>query len=187
MTTCRLTIARAARVLAGAGLAAGLAACAKRAEPPATAPTPAASAASAAARDSQHASDLRRTLVAYYARVEWTYTGGRCAITDPRGGLTRSFECGRLRIGTRPDADVTDLVRTVRGRTVDLHPGDAPWRRIVVPTESERAALLRLLEDDRVRWAQLDLQAPGAQPRRRSPPRTTRPRRAAPAPPATQR
>jgi hypothetical protein len=177
MSLRRLTPDRAARLVGVAGVAAvlTLAACGRRqAAAPAPAPRPASTAATKASRDSAYATDYRRTLVDYYKRVEWTYTDGRCAVTDPRGGLTRRFQCGRVRVGTQPGANVTDLVRVVKGRTVDLHPGDAPWRRIVVPVESERAAILRLLADGRVRWAGLDLQAQA--PRSTRPPRRARPR-----------
>jgi hypothetical protein len=164
MIPCRLNLDHAAR-LAGVVV---LAACARPGAAPTPAPTPAMMAAAVASRDSVYASDYRRTLVDYYTRVEWTYTDGRCSVTDPRGGRTTRFQCGRIRVGTEPDANVTDLVREVKGRTVDLHPGDAPWRRIVVPTESERATILALLADSRVRWAGLDFQA--------QPQRSTRPR-----------
>jgi hypothetical protein len=136
MTSRRLILRGAARV-AGAVV---LAACSRRGAAPAPPPAPATTPAAVASRDSQYASDYRRSLIDYYSRVEWTYTDGRCAVTDPRGGRTTRFQCGRIRVGTRPDANVTDLVRAVAGRTVDLHPGESPWRRVVVPTESERAA-----------------------------------------------
>ena len=161
----------------GAALVVGfvsLAACGRRGAAPAPAPQPATTPAAVAARDSEYATDYRRSLVDYYSRVEWTYTGGRCAVTDPRGGRTTRFACGRIRVGTQPDANVTDLVRQLSGRTVDLHPGDAPWRRITVPTESERAAILKLLADGRVRWAGLDFQTPA--PRAQRPARRARPR-----------
>lgn len=169
-----LRLSGAARL---AGVVLLLGACGRRAAAPAPPPQRAATPAAVAARDSQYASDYRRTLVDYYSRVEWTYTDGRCAVTDPRGGRTTRFQCGRIRVGTQPEANVTDLVRGLKGRTVDLHPGDAPWRRIVVPTESERAAILKLLADDRVRWAGLDFQAqtPTRRPAR-AVPRRTRPR-----------
>jgi hypothetical protein len=109
--------------------------------------------------------------------VEWSYAGGGCAVTDVRsGGRTTRFQCGRIRVGTQPDADVTDLVRGVKGRTVDLHPGDAPWRRIVVPTETEQKAILALLADPRVRWAGLDFQAQTPRQRPRAAPRARRTR-----------
>jgi hypothetical protein len=87
-------------------------------------------------RDSQNADDYRRSQIAYYRRAEWTYGGTRCAITDSRTGRTTPFFCGRIRVGTKPDANITALVRALKGRTVDLHPGDAPWRIIVVPAET---------------------------------------------------
>jgi hypothetical protein len=174
MTFRRPTLSRAARVV----VAAALAACTKRTPPPASAPAPASGPAAVAARDRQYADDYRRTLVAYYQRVEWSYAGGRCAVTDTRASRTTPFQCGRIRVGTVPDANVTDLVREIGGRTVDLHPGEAPWRRVVVPTESERAAILKLLADERVRWAGLDFQPPAARPAPR--PRRARPARAKP-------
>lgn len=170
MTSRRLVLVRAAACI----VAAALAGCGgRRAVAPAAAaaPAPASTPAAVAARDSLYASDYRRTLADYYSRVEWSYADGRCAVTDPRGGLTRRFQCGRIRVGTRPGSNVTDLVRAVRGRTVDLHPGESPWRRIVVPVEQERQAILKLLADRRVRWAGLDLQA--------QPARSTRPARRA--------
>lgn len=173
MTTRRSILGRAAACLVGG---AALAACGGRRAAPA--PAPAASPAAAASRDSLYASDYRRSLADYYSRVEWSYTGGRCAVTDPRGGLTRRFQCGRIRVGTRPGSNVTDLVRVVRGRTVDLHPGEAPWRRIVVPVEQERQAILKLLADGRVRWAGLDFQAQPSRPSRPARRAARRPTRA---------
>jgi hypothetical protein len=171
MTSRRLVLVRAAACIAAAAVLAGCRGRGGAAPAPAAAPTPASTAAAVASRDSVYASDYRRTLVDYYSRVEWSYADGRCAVTDPRGGLTRRFQCGRIRVGTRPGANVTDLVRAVRGRTVDLHPGESPWRRIVVPVEQERQTILKLLADQRVRWAGLDLQA--------QPARSTRPARRA--------
>ena len=171
--TSRHLIFRGAALVAGV---AALAACGRRSAAPAPAPQPATTPGAVAARDSGYADDYRRSLVDYYSRVEWTYTDGRCAVTDPRGGRTTRFQCGRIRVGTQPDANVTDLVRQLRGRTVDLHPGDAPWRRIVVPVESERASILKLLGDARVRWAGLDFQAQAPARRTTRPPRRARPR-----------
>ena len=145
--------------------------CRRRALEPEPAPAAAQAAApSGPARDSAYADDYRRTQIAYYRRAEWTYAGTRCALTDSRSGRTTPFYCGRIRVGTQPDANVTDLVRSVRGRTVALHPGEAPWRVIAVPAETEQAAILKLLADNRVRWAGLDFQSPSPsrRPARRS-------------------
>jgi hypothetical protein len=88
------------------------------------------------------------------------YQGAQCTFTGP-DNKPHLFACGELLVGLKPGlsaANVRDLVEAVSGTVTQDVDSRVSYAMIMirVPTGSEQAAMLRLIADPRVRYANLN-------------------------------
>ena len=100
----------------------------------------------------------------WYRSGSFTYADGRCFFgpaDPPPGTRTRlEFQCGIIAVGlpsgVRADA-IREVVSATRGSILRDHSGGEFGALVIrVPERTEGAALLRILDDDRVRYASLN-------------------------------
>jgi hypothetical protein len=100
----------------------------------------------------------------WYRAGSFTYADQQCFFDPPNpppGTRTRlKFECGVIAVGLASGVragDLADLLSTVRGSILRDHSGGTFGSMVIrIPARSERDAVLRVLDDRRVRYASLN-------------------------------
>lgn len=106
--------------------------------------------------------------VVTFEEGQFLYDSGECRFVPPDESTPHTFECGKIVIGLKSGvgaSEMADLLTELSGDVVkDRSGGDFGWLVVAVPMRSEREAILRAFQDERVRYASLNFTGPAVLP-----------------------